>query len=45
MIKLNHLFAFSFKAVRDLSEKVMEIKYLPEKFFDNKEKSDIIKVK
>ena len=36
---------FSLKEVRMLSEKVMNIKYLPEKSFDNEEKLDIIKVK
>ena len=45
MTKLNALFTFSLKDVRKLSEKVMDIKYLPEKSFDNEEKSDTIKVK
>ena len=36
---------FSLKAVRKLSEKVMNIIYLLEKFFDKRRKLDIIKVK
>ena len=45
LVRIKVLFTFSLKDVRKLSEKVMDIVYLPEKSFDNEEKLDIIKVK